>query len=175
MRQLNKMPVAPTFKALFLALAVTLTVSVGCSAGKPITISKKIQGGQQDERVGNNSAREGDVVLQPNALEDESTPLPQEVVGQALIALSTLPSDQVARLSSDNLADVSVRGKCGFVSSTSQVDAVLKDSAFVLDASLVRYSSLTGESESISFEDCRCLVAETERKLGIALLPVSTF
>lgn len=169
MRQLNKMPVAPTFKALFLALAVTLTVSVGCSAGKPTTISKKIQGGQQDERVGNNSAREGDVVLQQNALEDE------EVVGQALIALSTLPSEQVARLSSENLADVSVRGKCGFVSSTSQVDTVLKDSAFVLDASLVRYSSLTGESEFISFEDCRCLVAETERKLGIALLPVSTF
>lgn len=166
MRQLNKMPVAPTFKALFLALAVTLTVSVGCSAGNPITISKKIQGGQQEE---------GDVVLQPNALEDESTHLPQEVVGQALIALSTLPSEQVARLSSENLADVSVRGKCGFVSSTSQVDTVLKDSAFVLDASLVRYSSLTGESESISFEDCRCLVAETARKLGIALLPVSTF
>ncbi|MEY2988381.1 MAG: hypothetical protein RJB13_1902 [Pseudomonadota bacterium] len=176
MYQSSRKPVLRVFSGLFVTLLALVGVAA-CSAGKPISLPVKLQASKPIESLNQQSTRDAESVSASAAPEvlDDNTPQPSELVGQALIALSTLPSEQVSRLTLENLADVAVRGRCGFIAASSELELVLKDSSFTLEAPVVRYALPSPANESLSFADCRCLVSESEEKLGVSLLPVSTF
>ena len=153
---------------------LVLILNVSCSSGQPISLPAKLQSGSQVETLDSKGVGGGgnDPAPSKSELNDTRKTVQQDLVGQALLALSALPTEQVAKLKTESFGDVSVKAKCGFVTPANELEALLKDPLFVIDAQIVRYSA---ESEPLTFADCRCRVAESEKKLGISLLPLSTF
>jgi len=171
MRQLSK-PLALQRRATIMIASFTCSLlGAACSAGQPIELPVKVKGAQQGENL---ESRGSVNPIQPQATQPPSkvSSETQELIGQALLALSSLPTEQVAKLKTDNLDDASIKAKCGFVAPQNETQDLLKSPEFTLDSQVIRYSS---SNDGVSFADCRCLVSESSKKLGIDLLPLSIF
>lgn len=171
MRQISKHSALQRHATILVSSFTCLLLGAACSAGQPIELPAKVKGAQQGENL---ESRGSVNPLKPPPTQPTSkvSSETQELIGQALLALSSLPTEQVAQLKTDNLENLSTKAKCGFVALQNEAEVLLKSPEFILDSQVIRFSS---SNEAVTFADCRCLVSESAKSLGINLLPLSLF
>lgn len=171
MHQINRAHKVHGIRISLLSFVLGYLVFCGCSAGQPVYLPAKpdVDSVAVVERndTGGGDAKAGTGLVDNTFSSSKS----QELISQALLALSTMTPEQVSQIKSADFSDLSVKSRCGFVANEADTTALLNASGFTKEVQVIRFAS---SSESLTFSDCRCLVEKTAKTFGASLQPLST-